>query len=153
MGGVFPELIHSNGLQGVVHPAADLLGRDAQVLWGKGNIFLHHIGHDLVVRVLEHHAHGAADRQEKFLVGGVHPIHIDPASGGQKDGIEMLGQGGLTAAVVAQHCHEGAFLNAQRDPVQHDGSHALGGDIGEADVLRVDDHIFHNKTTFGGVRN
>ena len=62
----------------------------------------------------------------------------------------MLGQGGLAAAVVAQHCHEGALLNAQRDPVQHDGGHALSGDIGEADVLRMDDRIFHNKTTFWG---
>lgn len=148
---MLPELVHSNGLQRVVHPAADLLGRDPQVLRSKGHILFHHVGYDLVIRVLEHHAHRTADGQEKLLVGGVHPVHIDLAPGGQEDRVEVLGQGGLAAAVVSQHCHEGALLNAQRDPVQHDGSHALGSDIGEADVLRMDDRIFHNKTTFEGV--
>ena len=149
VGGVLPELVHAHRLQGVVHPAADLLRGHPQILRGEGHVLLHHVGYDLVVRVLEHHAHGAADVQQLLLVGGVHTVHIHLAPGGEQDGVEVLGQGGLAAAVVAQNGHKGALFNIQLDAVQHDGGHPLGGDIGEAHVLRFDDCVVHNKPPFG----
>ncbi len=81
MGRVGDKLAHTHGGQGIVHPAADLLRGHAQVLRGKGHVLLHHVGDDLVVRVLEHHAHPAADLQKQFLVGGVHALHVHLAAG------------------------------------------------------------------------
>ena len=41
---------------------------NAQILRGEGHVLLHHVGNDLVIRVLEHHAHAAADLQQQGLV-------------------------------------------------------------------------------------
>ena len=51
--GVFP---HAHGFEGIVHAAADVLRRHAEVFKAKGAVLLHHGGDDLVVRVLEDHA-------------------------------------------------------------------------------------------------
>ena len=139
MRGVLPVFIHSHGLKGGVHPLADLRRRDPQIFGGKGHVLFHHIGYNLVVRVLEHHAYGAADVQQPGLVGGVHAAHPHLAPGGEQDGVHMLGQGGLAGAVVAQHGHEGARFDLQIHSVQHDGSQPLGDGIGEAQVVGFDD--------------
>ena len=146
MRGVAGVRCHAHGGQRLIHPLADLGGGHAQVLRGEGHILLHHAGHDLVVRVLEHHAHPAADVQQGRLVGGVHAIHVHLAVGGQEDGVEVLGQGGLARAVVAQDGHEGAGLDGQADPVQHRGGHPLLGGIAEEQVLGFDDGFFHSAT-------
>ena len=113
-----PELVDARHLHGVVHPAAHLLGRNAQVLQRESHVFFHHCGNDLVVRVLEHHAHGLADVVNFALVGGVHPLHQHSACLRQEDGVELFGQGGFAAAVGTQHGDELAPLDAGRDPVQ-----------------------------------
>ena len=148
MGGVLPELIHPHGLQGVVHPAADLLRGDAQILRGEGHILLHHVGHDLVVRVLEHHAHRAAHVQQPGLVSGVHAIHVHFSAGGQQDGVHVLGQGGLSAAVVTQHGHKGPLLDVQVHAVQHHRGHALRRGVGKAQALCFDDRLIHIYLSF-----
>ena len=139
MGGVADELRHAHIPEGVVHPAADLCTGDAQVLRGEGHVLLHHVGNDLVVRVLEDHAHPLADGEEVCSLGGVHPLHQDLAAGGDEDGVHGLGQGGLAGAVVAQHHHEAALLNGEGDPVQ--GVFrllALLRRVGEGDILQFD---------------
>ena len=118
MGCPLPELVDARHLHGVVHPAAHLLGRNAQVLQREGHVFFHHRGNDLVVRVLEHHAHGLADVVELAVVAGVHAFHIDLAAFRQQDGVEVLSQRGFAAAVGTQHGHELAALHACRYAVQ-----------------------------------
>ena len=152
VGGVLPVLVHAHGLEGVVHPPADLRRGHPQILRGEGHVLLHHVGNDLVVRVLEYHAHGAADVQQFILVGGVDAVHVDFAAGGQQDGVQVLGQGGLAGAVVPQHSHEGALLDVQAYPVQHKGVDRPLLRIGEAEPLCLNDcmvHIAHH-SLFGG---
>ena len=106
MGRVAGELAHAHRRQGVVHPLPDLPAGNPQVLRGEGHVLLHHVGHDLVVRVLEHHAHRPADGQQQMFVQGVHSLHIHMAPAGQQNTVERLGQGGLAGSVVAQHHHD-----------------------------------------------
>ena len=103
-------LIDAGHLHGVVHAAAHLFRRHTEVFQCKGNVFLHHGGNDLVVRVLEHHTHGLADIIDLVIVCGVHALHVDLAALRQQDGVEVLCQSGLAAAVGTQHGHEFAAL-------------------------------------------
>ena len=64
MGRVADEFAHANSGQGIVYPLSNLLTGHPQVFRCEGHILLHHVGHDLVVRVLEHHAHPLADGQQ-----------------------------------------------------------------------------------------
>ena len=54
----------------------------------------------------------------------------------------MLGQGGLTRAVVAQDSHEGAGLNLQIHPVQDGfGLPVVLGGVGEVEVFGFQNRI------------
>ena len=143
---MLPEFVHAHGLQGVIHPAADLLGGDSQVFRGEGHVLLHHVGHDLVVGVLEDHANRLTDVQKQGIVGGVHAADVYLAPGGQEDGVHVLGQGGLAATVVAQNGHEGALFNVEVHAVQHGGGDTLGGDVGKTHPLGLNDGFLHNNT-------
>ena len=110
--------VDAGHLHGVVHPAAHLVLRHAEVFQRKGDIFLHHGGNDLVVRVLEHHAHGLADIVEFLFVCGVHALHIHLAALRQQNGVEVLRQRGFAAAVCTQHRHELPALYLRRYAVQ-----------------------------------
>ena len=94
-------LRHAHRPEGGVHPLPDLRRGNSQILRGEGHVLFHHAGHDLVVRVLEHHANLTADVQQQRLVGSVHAVHIHLAPAGQKNGVEVLGQSGFARAVVA----------------------------------------------------
>ena len=63
---------HPNSLQGGVHPAADFRGRDAEVFRAEGHILFNNGGHQLVIRVLQHHAHRPAHLVFVRFIGGVH---------------------------------------------------------------------------------
>ena len=54
-------------LHGLVHPAAHLVRLYPQVFCGKGYILFHHGGHNLVIRVLEHHTHLLTQGQKVFF--------------------------------------------------------------------------------------
>ena len=143
MGSVLPELIHIYRLQGLIHPLADLFRGDAQIFRCKGHILLHHIGDDLVVRVLKHHTHRAADVQQPVLIRSVNAVHVHLASAGQQDSVHMLGQGGFSAPVVPQDGYKGAFLDGQIYAVQHHWGHPLGRRVGETEVFSFDDGVAH----------
>ena len=104
---------HIHSRQRIIHPAADLLRRHSQIFRGKGHILLHHVGDDLVVRVLEHHAHPAANLQQARLVLRVHALHIHLASAGQQNGVQAFGKGGFARTVMAQHHHKASFFNGR----------------------------------------
>ena len=99
-------------------PAADLLGGQTQILRSKGHILFHHGGHDLVVRILEHHPCLFPDVKELVFLPSVHPSHPHLTPGGQQNGVDVLGQGGFPRTVVAQHRHKAPLLYFQVHPVQ-----------------------------------
>ena len=136
---VHAEIIHAHLLESGVHPLADLLRGDAQILRREGHVVLHHVGDDLVVRILENHAHGAADVQELVLIGGVHVPDPDLAGGGQEDGVHVLEQGGFSGAVVAQDGHKASLGDLQIHAAE-DLPLPLG--VGEVYVFKTNDR-FH----------
>ena len=145
MGGMLPKFIHTHRLQRVVHAPADLGGGDAEVFGGESHVLLHHVGDDLVIRVLKDHAHRAADIQQQIVVGGIHAADKYLAAGRQQNGVHMLGQCGLAGAVMPQHGDKGPLLDLQIHAVQHHGRDAFGSGVGEAEVLCLNDTA-HKKT-------
>ena len=115
------------------HAFAQLSGGDAQVLGAEGHIVFHERGHQLVVGVLEHHAHRLADAVRAVGVRGGHILHLHGALVGDEQGVQVLGQRRLAAAVAAQDAQEFALAHVQ--------AHAVKGEVravvGEADVLNI----------------
>ena len=103
---------------GVIDAAAHLFRRNTEVFQRESHVFLYHRGDDLVVRALEHHAHGLADVIELVIIGGVHALDVHLALLRQEDGVEVLGKGGFAAAVCAQHGHELAPPDLHGDAVE-----------------------------------
>ena len=67
MGRGLGKLAHAHGAEGRLHPADHFVLRHAQVFQPEGHILPHHVGHDLGIRVLEHHARMAADIPDPVL--------------------------------------------------------------------------------------
>ena len=55
------EGFHIDGAERLINPASNLLRRHAEIFGAEGDVLLHHRGDDLVIRVLEHHAHALAN--------------------------------------------------------------------------------------------
>ena len=102
MGGVHPEIVHLHLLEGLVHPAADFTGLHPHVFQRKGHVFLHYVGHQLVVGILEHHANPAADLIQVFFLCRIKSVDGAAAPGGNQDGVEEFGQGGFPGAILPQ---------------------------------------------------
>ena len=115
---VLCKFLHADGAQRVFHAPPDLLRRHAEVLGREGHVLLHHIRDDLVVGVLEHHAHAAADLEQQRFVHGVHAVDAHPAARGQQHGVEGLGERGFSAAVVAEDDGEAPALDGERHAVK-----------------------------------
>ena len=111
--------IHAHGLQRRIHAPLDLIARHTEIFRRKGDILFDDVRDDLVVRVLEHHAHRLADRQQQFLVLRVHAVDRDAAARRQQDRVEMLGERRFAAAVVAKHGDKAARLDGEVQPVEH----------------------------------
>ena len=134
-------LVHSHRAQRVVHPPPDFLRRHAQILRRERHVLFHHIGDNLIVRVLEHHPHPLAHGQQQFLIPGVHSLHIDRPAGGQQHRVERLGQCGFTGTVMAQNHHKTAPRNLQIYAVQRDGLFPpLFRRIRETQILCLQNH-------------
>ena len=85
MGRMLPVFVHSHLAQGLVHSAADFRTGDPQIFRAKRHILFHHIGNDLVVRVLEHHAHIATHCHQPIRIGGIQSADVNLTSGRQQD--------------------------------------------------------------------
>ena len=118
MGCVAGEGVHAHGGESFIHAAANVGRGDAQILEAEGHILLHHVGDDLVVGVLEHHAHGAANGDDLLLIQRVHSRHEHPAARGQQHRVHMLGEGGFARAVVSQHRHKAALFDGKVNVAQ-----------------------------------
>ena len=114
MGRGLGKLAHAHGAERRLYPADHLILRHAQVFQPEGHVLPHHVGHDLVIRVLEHHARMAADIPDPFLRQGVHAAHQHPALRGQEQGVHQLGQRAFARAVMPQHRHKAAPFHLQR---------------------------------------
>ena len=133
------KITHTHRLQRIVHPLTNFLRRNAQIFRGKGHILLHHVGDDLVIRVLEHHAHPPPDLQQHRLVMGIHPLYIHRPARWQQHGVHVLSQSRFPGAVMPQHHHEAALLDAEAHaPQRRLAPLALLRRIGEGQVLCFD---------------
>ena len=142
VGPLQPVLVNAGHSHGLIHPAADFFRRHPKVFQGKGHILFHHRGHNLIVRVLEHHAHGLADVVELAVVLGVHSFHQHGAAFRQEDRVEMLGKGGFAAAVCPQHRHKFAFFHGHAGSVH--GPDILLVIVAEPHLIGADHRgIFH----------
>ena len=101
MGCVLPVFIHIHLFQGIIHTPADNRTCHTQILRAKGHILLHHIGDNLVIRILKHHTHRSADLDQPVLVRSLHSKDGYTAAAGQQNRIEMFGQCGFSTAIAA----------------------------------------------------
>ena len=115
------------------HAFAQLIGGDAQVLGTEGHVVFHERGNQLVVGILEHHAHRLADAVRAIGVRGGHVLHFHGALVGDEQGVQMLGQRRLAAAVAAQDAQEFALAHVQAHAVKRE----VCAVVGEADVLNI----------------
>ena len=69
--------VHLHLFEGFVHPAANFRWLHAEILQGEGHVLFYNSGDDLVVRILEHHAHVLPDFKELLFVGSVDAVDED----------------------------------------------------------------------------
>ena len=114
------------------------------ILQTKCDIFLHHSGNDLVVRVLEYHADFLTDIIQLFLICGIHPININLAAGWEQNRVEMLCEGALSRAVMSQYRGQFALMNGHIQIFKHaDRLLSFFHMVAEADPLCFD-KIIHS---------
>ena len=138
----FPVFVHPHRFQGLIHPPADLSRLHAHIFGREGHILFHHRRHDLVIRVLEHHAGALADLKQLVLVLGIHAVHGDGTGAGQQHGVAVLGKGGFPGAIVPQHRHKLAFPYGDIHILQHQRQAGLFL-VTEGDMLGFD-QLFQN---------
>ena len=95
MGSKMPELLHIYRLQCGCNPAADFVRLHADILRPKAHIILHNGSNNLIVWILEHHAHLAPDIPDMLLLSYAHVIDQAGAPIRLQQGIKMLGQSGF----------------------------------------------------------
>ena len=110
--------VHPDLLQRIIHTLTDLLAGHSQILRSKRHIVFHHIGDDLVIRILEHHPDGLPDRKELVLIGGIHTIDPHFPFRGCEDAVKMLGKGGFSRSVVPEDRHKAPLLDRKIDALQ-----------------------------------
>ena len=76
---------HADSLQRLVHAPADFLRRNAEILGCKRHVLFHDVRDDLVIGVLEHHAHLLADGKEVLFLLRVEPVDRHRAALGQQN--------------------------------------------------------------------
>ncbi len=96
----------------------DLRWREAEVAGPEGDILLDTHAHDLVVGVLEDHAHAPADLAVRLRVLRVEPVDEDSALLRDEQGVEVLHQGRLAAPVGADDGQVLPLGDLQVDPFQ-----------------------------------
>jgi hypothetical protein len=134
-----PVGLHAHLFQRPVHATGDLLPRHAQVFRPKGHILLDDGGHDLVVRLLKDHAHGAADGAQVAALARIPFLHPDVALRRQQQPVEVPGQRRFARTVVADDDHILARLDGQVDASQRvDGALALRL-VGVVEIFNADD--------------
>ena len=102
VGRFLAELVHIQRLQALFHSFPDFRGFHAHVFRSEADVFFHHLRNDLVVWILEDHARPLADIPDLAFIRCIHTVDPYLAFCRIKQGIQMLGQCGFTASVMAQ---------------------------------------------------
>ena len=102
------------------HAGAQFLRRHAQVLGAKRHVVLDERGHELVVRVLEHHAHARAHVVDVLGIRRVEAVDRNAARVGDQKRVEVLRERGLARAVTAKHAREAAARNGEPHAVERE---------------------------------
>ena len=97
---------HLDCLQGLANPALDLLARQANVFRPKGDVIGHRGRHDLVLWTLENQRDLGADVWPGCPIAGIPPIHLHLTMRGQKQPIDMPGQGRLAGPIGTDQGNE-----------------------------------------------
>ena len=105
---------HTHLFQCHIHPLPDFVGRNADIFRTEGHVFLHDSRYQLVIRILENHAHLLPDIPDMGEVGGLHAFHIDFSVRRNEQGVQMPGQRGFPAAVRPDDGRKGPLLYGGR---------------------------------------
>ena len=124
--------------QGLLHPLFHLIPGQAQIQRAKGHIVKHRRHEELVVRVLEHHAHRAPDLRQSGGGQGKIPDADRPLAGCQIP-VQMQEQGGLARPVGADDRHRLAMGDPEGNTPQRFG--AIGIDMTQ--ILDLDNMMAH----------
>jgi len=122
VGGALGEPQHPHRLEGHTDAAPDLRGRKAEVARAEGHVLLDAHPHDLVVGVLEDHAHAAADLSVGLRVFRAEAVDQDLALLRDEQGIEVLHQGRLAAPVGADDGQVLPLGDLQAHPLKDGGA-------------------------------
>ena len=87
--------------EAVLHSLTNFFGGNHLIFRTKGCVFFHTCADDLIIRVLKHHAHLLADLPQFFHISGILSVNPDGTFRREKKHIQMLRQGGFSAAVGA----------------------------------------------------
>ena len=117
------------------HARGDLVFRHTVVFQPEGHVLAHDRGHELVVRVLKHHADFAPQRPAVGGVGSVHAVDGQRAVLQRQQGVEVLDERGFAAAVVPEHGHKLAGGNVQLRTVE--GAAAARPVVGKSNVVCI----------------
>ena len=119
------------------HALAQLGVGDAEVLRAEGDVVLDEARHQLVVGVLEDEPRIRADEVGLLGVAGVAAEHVHLALVGQKQRVDVLGQGGLARAVAAEEAQELPLGHGQVQMAEDEGLPI----VGEAGIAEIDEDI------------
>jgi hypothetical protein len=107
-GGLLQQLaVNAHKARGAAHPGVQLVPGDALIFWPEGDVLPAGLLEELVFRVLKHQAHLAPDGVGELLVlPDVLAPEQDLAGAGLEQTVEVLDQGGLAGAGVADQAHQ-----------------------------------------------
>jgi len=131
-------------LQGKAHIPLDLLGWISQVGRPEGDVLVNRRGKELIIGVLEDHAHRSAHGPQACRIVLQWPAGKKNLSGaGTEDAVDHQHEGGLACSIGPHQCHLGSLLQADVYVLQSQGAVS----IGEAEIPDLDDigHCRHSR--------
>lgn len=148
MGRLVPEGCHAGADHGVLHPAADLRLGKSKIHRPEGDIPVHVGGEELIVRVLEHQPHPAAElRQIPAGIGNGRFVQENLARLRGEHTVEVEKQGGFACPVAAQNTGDFSRFRSEGDSPQ--SGRAVGVGIGEFPCLNG---IAHGRSPLSAAR-
>ena len=119
------------------HALAQLGVGDAEVLRAEGDVVLDEARHQLVVGVLEDEPGVGADEVGLLRVTGVAAEHVHLALVGQKQRVDVLGQGGLPRAVATEQTQKLPLRHRQVQMTEDEGLPI----VGEGGIAEIDEDV------------
>ena len=128
------EAHEPHGLERCAHALGDLRGRDTHVLGAESDIVLDERRHELVIGILEHHAHMRAHGVDERGARRVEAVDGHAALIRHEQGVEVPSKRRLARPVTAEHGQDLAVTDRQA----HMGQRIALAIVGVADILDVD---------------